>query len=523
MNTYYYIEMDMMIKIFILGLCSLAVSCSSYNNHKQKADESIRLAMQHELEGASLSEDVGVVEALEFYKAQEPTDTTMIMTATRLVAGHYWWAGEKAKAYDILERYLEEYPNDNECRYTLLNFLVLDSDYKKMEEHLIKRTKAKERPSSFKELHEIAVVKFYNDDTDGAIAIYEEAFSQVMTAKDSTLMWKLALPAYADILSSVGEQRRAIEIRKRVLEHDRGNNATDEALSYASLAWYHLQLNDLSTAHHYIELAQATKDETFDNDLSRAGYLQIVKMILDYAESSNIDVKEWGLFVNGLGDKAMVAQKITDAKREANYRLEEKNMQITIQRQKEQMLFGGLTFVLLLFIMGLLLWMRNRKSKLVEKEEEIDTLRKLLSESSNVADDNKDDRFFKKILLQQLGVIRLATSNPTSANLALLKRMREISNQEVDVDSLLNWNDLYQTIDYIYDGFYTSLIKRFGTTLNEKEIQLCCLLKANFSTKEISVVTQQSVRTVYQRKSTIRQTLQMPEAEDIAIFMSKKL
>ena len=56
--------------------------------------------------------------------------------------------------------------------------------------------------------------------------------------------------------------------------------------------------------------------------------------------------------------------------------------------------------------------------------------------------------------------------------------------------------------------------------LNEKEIQLCCLLKANFTTKEISVVTQQSVRTVYQRKSTIRQILQMPEAEDIATYLS---
>lgn len=94
---------------------------------------------------------------------------------------------------------------------------------------------------------------------------------------------------------------------------------------------------------------------------------------------------------------------------------------------------------MLLAILDLLLWLRNRKSRLVEKEEEIDTLRKLLSESSYAADNNKDDRFFKKILLQQLGVIRLATSNPTSANLALLKRMREIASQEVDVDSLLNW------------------------------------------------------------------------------------
>ena len=100
--------------------------------------------------------------------------------------------------------------------------------------------------------------------------------------------------------------------------------------------------------------------------------------------------------------------------------------------------------------------------------------------------------------------------------------MREITNHDVNVDSFLNWDDLYQTIDYIYDSFYTTLVNRFGTILNEKEIQLCCLLKANFSTKEISVVTQQSIRTVYQRKSTIRQTLQMPEAEDIATFLSKQ-
>ena len=508
-------------KIYILCLCSLLVSCSASDNNKQKADESIRLALQHEMDGASLSEDAGVVDALEFYKIQEPTDTAMIKTTTRLVASYYWWAGEKEKAYEILDYYLAEYPDDDECQYTLLNLLVLDSDYKKMEHHLMQSISTDDSIPSFRKLHELAVVKFYNGNTNGAIAYYEEAFNLVKDAEDSTLMWRLALPAYSDILSSAGNQRRAIEIRKRVLDHDRKNNPTEVALSYASLAWYHLQLQDFATARHYVELAQDTKDETFDNDLSRAGYLQMVKLLLDYAETSSVDVKEWGLFVNGLGDKAMVAQKITDAKREANWILEEKNMQITIHRQREQILFLAITFVMLFAIMGLLVWLRNRKSKLVEKEEEIDTLRKLLSESSNVADDNKDDRFFKKILLQQLGVIRLATSNPTSANLALLKRMKEISTQEVNVDSLLNWNDLYQTIDYIYNGFYTSLVNRFGTMLNEKEIQLCCLLKANFSTKEISVVTQQSVRTVYQRKSTIRQTLQMSEAEDIATFLSK--
>ena len=224
-------------KTYVLCLCLLVISCSVNKNEKQESDESISLALQHEKDGASLSEDVGVVAALEFYKAQEQTDTTTINTATRLVACHNWWAGEKAKAYEIMERYLAEYPNDEKCRYTFLNFLVLDSDYKKMEEHLKQSLSVEDSISSFKNLHEFAVVKFYNGDTDGAIACYKEAFSRVKDAEDSTLMWSLALPAYSDILSSTGDQRRAIAIRKIVLEHDRGNNPTEEALSYASLAW----------------------------------------------------------------------------------------------------------------------------------------------------------------------------------------------------------------------------------------------------------------------------------------------
>ena len=57
--------------------------------------------------------------------------------------------------------------------------------------------------------------------------------------------------------------------------------------------------------------------------------------------------------------------------------------------------------------------------------------------------------------------------------------------------------------------------------LSEKEIQLCCLLCAGFSTKEISVVTQQSVRTIYQRKTDIRHKLGMDEKEDIVAFIQR--
>ena len=102
----------------------------------------------------------------------------------------------------------------------------------------------------------------------------------------------------------------------------------------------------------------------------------------------------------------------------------------------------------------------------------------------------------------------------------LIRRMTAIANKEVEVDTLLNWKDLYQTIDYIYEDFYTRLEEKHGDLLNEKEIQLCCLLKANFSTKEISIVTQQGIRTVYQRKTVIRQKLGMEEKGDIVEWLS---
>ena len=92
-------------------------------------------------------------------------------------------------------------------------------------------------------------------------------------------------------------------------------------------------------------------------------------------------------------------------------------------------------------------------------------------------------------------------------------------------DALIDWPSIYQTIDLVYDGFYTRLVQKYGANdqsngsahpvLNEKELQLCCLLKADFSTKEINMLTRQSLQTIYQRKTQVRQKLSLAEAEDI--------
>ena len=165
-------------------------------------------------------------------------------------------------------------------------------------------------------------------------------------------------------------------------------------------------------------------------------------------------------------------------------------------------------------------------------EERIETLNRLLADATkgdsepgttgNVNQEVEDGQFFRKILLQQLGIIRLVATQPTSQNQDLLRRISGITNRELPVESLLVWEDLYPVIDRIYDGFYTQMNRRFGSVLIDKEQQLCCLLCAEFSTKEISVVTQQSIPTIYQRKTNIRKKLGMGEKEDIVSFILEK-
>ena len=81
--------------------------------------------------------------------------------------------------------------------------------------------------------------------------------------------------------------------------------------------------------------------------------------------------------------------------------------------------------------------------------------------------------------------------------------------------ALIDWQSIYQTIDGAYANFYTRLIQEYGDVLNEKEIQLCCLLRAGFSTKEINMLTRQSLQTIYQRKTQVRQKLGLADGDDI--------
>ena len=501
-------------RIFILLIITIAfIGCTPQQDtidFQQVLEEAHTRANQ----GKSLSEDTLLVQVLEHYKNMEPRDTTKLHQATILTAYHYWWKGDKPQAYGLLETIAN---TDREALITLIDLASRDNDFAACYEYL-KPMIHDDSEDEFWVQQAWATLHFYLNQPEKCEQLFDNITQYIRTPQDSALYWRQVLPNHADIISDYGKQEKAIRLQEQVLNHFMGKDSAKVALTHASLARYHLLQNNLKEAEHHLLLVEESANDDFRYNPAMNSYMQMLKSILNYAQNKRINMKEWALYSNSVGNNAVVKQAMIDAKEENNRLLAERNLKLTIEKQRTQIITTYVVLALIVIIAALsfISWRKKRQAE--EKEEELETLRMLVTESQQHTE-QKDDRFFKKIMLQQLGVIRMAASNPTAANQELIRRMSEIVDGAVPVDSLLNWEDLYRTIDYIYDDYYTHLKNHYSELLNEKEIQLCCLLRANFSTKEISIVSQQSVRTVYQRKSVIRQKLGMEEKADIVEFL----
>ncbi len=307
-------------------------------------------------------------------------------------------------------------------------------------------------------------------------------------------------------------------------------------LSMGDLVKVEVFLKDglLDSAQYYLdrERKRAAGSVKF---LTEENIASVYQAMIDYTRHRTFDVLDVMRYNDSVANALSAVHSTIRRKDESKESLSQANLILTVERQEAQL---TLLFSLLLLVLvggGAFFYIRNRRNRLIEAEERVETLTRLLeevtknsetdtigiqtTENDEVASEVEDGQFFRKILLKQLGIIRLVAKQPTSQNQELLRRISGITNHELPVESLLVWEDLYPVIDRVYDSFYTKMMRRFGEMLIDKEQQLCCLLCADFSTKEISVVTQQSIPTIYQRKTNIRKKLGMGEKEDVVEFI----
>ena len=353
----------------------------------------------------------------------------------------------------------------------------------------------------------MAIVYFSLGEYDKMEKCFEKAIAQ---AADSAFIVNVVRRNYADLLGEIGQTDRAIRMQEVLTKQYRaaGNWLQVESLYSLSRLW----------------LNKGDKQDP----AAEAAFLAH-RQVLEYAQKGSYHCFPLVQYNNHWSETDYVRYRVAEAKERSIRDLRERNLYLTISRQRQMIVIIMLFFVTLGGILLFVYLYRRRQRLLLEKEEEIETLRNMLASA-----DKPDDRFrnnrsseseirtgasqpadvnVRKLMLQQLGVIKTIAGTPTEANQQLLARLMALN--EETANALIDWPSIYQTIDLVYDGFYTRLRDKYKDVLNEKELQLCCLLKADFSTKEINMLTRQSLQTIYQRKTQVRQKLNLAEAEDI--------
>ena len=482
----------------------------------------------------SLSEDSMICWASEYYRTQweeEHGDARHMILSGLDEAMYFWWNGDKARTQEVLQRQ-KKYADEvaEQSGEHLWQVIVLrvsaeiamrDYDYEHVREYTetligLDNGKAIHLDEVERVYNGMAITYFYLGEYDKMEKCFEKAIAQ---AADSAFIVNVVRRNYADLLGEIGQTDRAIKMLEDLTEEYRQADSWLQVESLYSLSRLWLNKGDKQRAERYMreveELFAKYKESAEFDPAAEAAFLAH-RQVLEYAQKGSYHCFPLVQYNNHWSEADYVRYRVAEAKERSIRDLRERNLYLTISRQR-QMLF----IVVLLFAgMGaiLLIWglSRRRKRLLLEKEEEIETLRGIINKGQNdqvPSDQVGRNADVRKLMLQQLGVIKTIAGTPTEANQQLLARLMALN--ETTANSLIDWPSIYQTIDLVYDGFYTRLRDKYKDVLNEKELQLCCLLKADFSTKEINMLTRQSLQTIYQRKTQVRQKLNLPEAEDI--------
>ena len=476
----------------------------------------------------SLSEDSMICWTADYFRKQwleEHGDARNMMLSGLDEAMYYWWNGDKEKTQQILERQksyadeVAELTDEHLWQVVVLRvsaeLAMRDYDFERVRDYTemliaIDDGKAIHLDEVERVYNALAVVYFSLGEYDKMTQCFEKA---IANASDSVFIVNVVRRNYADLSGEIGQTDRAIRMHEQLAQQYRqaDNWLVVESLYALSRLW--LNKGDKQRAERYMreaeELFSRYKEEGNEFDPATEAAFLAHRQVLDYAQHGSYRIFPLTQYHNRWSEKDYMRFRIAEAKERSIRDLRERNLYLTISRQRQAMMIIALVVIALGAWMLVVYIVRRRKRILIEKEEEIETLRNMLAS----ADKSDKSENVRKLMLQQLGIIKTIAGTPTEANQQLLMRLMALN--EHTADALIDWQSIYQTIDLVYDGFYSRLQQRYADVLNEKELQLCCLLRADFSTKEINMLTRQSLQTIYQRKTQVRQKLGLQEGDDI--------
>ena len=496
-------------------------------NEKEQLHLTWNRAMAHQMLGMSLAEDEELPKAIAYYRTEADKQADSYL----LEASYLKWTGKGTEAINVLDKGIAAI-TDSTKRVKLMaaqaGLFEHQQEYEKATT-VLKKALAYNLPKREEAILNYKIGLNLSLMGDPQSEHFYGQSVRLATENGDTAIACEFLRNYADYLSNNGQYRRSNDVY-----HQIGRMMPQTAeLSAIQMAMSGNYIN-----LHMLDSARICNDKAIENeakleakgfaDITRRVVIELERCLLDFENGKPVSYVDFSRYCDSITADMQAKENTLARRQETKERLQWANHELELDRQRMGWMLSAAILLLLFGVIASYLYYKNRVQWLAEAEDRIDALTRMLAKAQTVTEETpgekqqktEDDAFFKKILLQQLGIIRVVASTPTNQNQALLKRIAGIGEGKIPTDSLLVWSDLYLTIDRLYDNFHNRLMEQYGHVLTEKEIQIACLLCAGFSTKEIGVITQQSDATIYVRKTSIRKKIGAAEGQDIVAYLN---
>lgn len=454
--------------------------------------------------GRSLVTDTLLDDAAAYYLSVG--DTADWVVASQLLSGYDLMRGKSGAALRRLEEMLPRI-NSRELRWDtyihLLEVSLNSGDYTSACNYADWLSRNTDVPEQILKFGTAKGASLYMQGRHSeALAVFDSIIVSGMAGKVNPKASREFYQEYAEILDGAGQSRKAIAVIDSLENIDRVERLL-------SLAQFYANSGNTDKAKEYLDrINHDATQSVFEIYASIA----MLKAALQFKESGRFPSELMHKVTKNMQLNHRFAQFDRQTALESVMELNDDNYELKLQRQRLWLLVSGISIVMIVCGITVYFVLNRRKQRMVEAEERVETLERMLSDTERA--DSSDSDKLKAVLLHQLGIFKTFAGTPTPQSRDALKKISAVGNGGESIESLVDWEDFYSMIDNLYDGFHSKLVGRYPGTFNDKERQIIVLLKAGFSTKEIGVLTEQSSATIYTRKSVIRKKLGTPENGD---------
>ncbi len=407
--------------------------------------------------------------------------------------------------------------------------------------------------NSFEEAYKLFLEN--NDEANSVYPLYNVALIQSIVGNDEDAINRyLNLTTYhlktenwvslASVYNSISEiylksddtnrAREYLEMALNAIEDksdsfNTGPSSFYEASIYTNAAELYFKEGELNLAKKYalkgIKLSKANSykinifksakilAEIYDKAKQVDSSLVYYKTYIDFNEQyqDEYDVKQLTkLKMQNEFDEILKQNEIERIYKEAEYK----------NRELRYIAVAGFAVLLAVILILLYINQRNRNAKLKLKEENLLLERKKL---------NQDLEYKKKELVSNMMYLMEKNEFITSISKKLIELKPDAKKDNKDlIQQIINeirqnsstkmWEEFEIRFKEVHKDFYNELHKNHpDLTLNE--VKICAFLRLNMSTKEISAITHQSVKSINMARFRLRKKLHIDRDENLIAYL----